>query len=146
MTNRWFRGTWDPGFDISPEQSEFATENRVPFLTSPYPRRNYHVGIVVDDQLQLGRGLVPTDEEVLAVAEFGKARLDFWFAKPNRYREEMEGFAPYDIDTSPAIYFMKYANGGWGYRIGTWTGPEFLPSWQEAPATIQEVIKRANKL
>jgi hypothetical protein len=143
MTNRWYVGTWDPGSDISPEQTTFATANRVPFLTSPHPSRNYLIGIVVDDLVR--NSPLPTAKEVIVVAKYAKARLDFWFPKPNRYREEMEAFAPYDIDTAPGVRFMKYANGGWGYRITTWNGPEFLPSWQEPPVTIQAVIERVKK-
>jgi len=144
MTNRWYRGTWEPGTDISPEQTEFATAHRVPFLTSPHPDRKYIVGVVIGDE-PFYAGMVPTEEEILVVADFTKNLLDYWFPKPNAYRDEMEHFAPYDIDTAPSRYFIKYRHGGWGYRWGQWSSPLFIPSKSEAPETLQQAIERYRK-
>ena len=144
MDGRWYKGTWEPGIDVSPEQTEFATANRVLFVTTPYPRNKYVGGIVVSDEDLLWRGQIPTEEEVTLVAEFIRARIDKWFPKPNRYREEMEQYAPYDIDTAPSVYFIKYPHGGWGYRVSTWRGMEFLPNHHDPAMTLEKVIDRAN--
>jgi len=143
--NRWYRGTWDPGHDISPKQTDFATSLRVPFLTSPYPGRNYVAGIIVDDG-DVWRGEVPTDEEVEVVAGIRQAYQDYFFPTPNAFRAEMEAFAPYDVDgTAVAIYFIKKADGSWAYRRGTWRdGYTFRPGYDETPMTLAEVIDRAD--
>ena len=140
MMNEKQRPAWSPGFDISNQQTPYALAKRVPFLTSAHPSRSYVSGIIVGAYFH--HGLVPTEEEVLAVADFIKVRLDEWFPKPNSYRDDMERYAPFDIDMGPAVYFMKYAHHGWCYREGTWIGPEFRPPvWQTPPATIQEVLE-----
>ena len=138
--NRFFRGTWEQDGDISPLQTEFATANRIPFLTSPYPRWCYVTGIIVEDHLY--RGEIPTDEEVGVIAEVRKSYQDYFFPEPNAFRAEMERFAPYDIDGGAAgFYFIKKRDGNWAYRRSTWTqGRLFVPSFDETPMTLAEVI------
>lgn len=143
-TNRWYRTTWDPGTDISPAQTEFATAQRVPFLSSPYPRRGYISGIVVDDTLW--HGIVPTNEEVEVVAGVIRSYLDYFFPKPNAFRQEMEEFAPYDVDNGAvAFYFIKKPDGSWAYRRHTWQDSyTFRPGYDETPLTLAEVIERGD--
>jgi len=145
MNSTSFHGTWTLGYDFSRCQTEFATANRVPFLVTPHPSRHYLTGIIVDDPLY--GGLVPTDEEVVAVAAFATARLDEWLPKPNDYREEMERFAPYDIvpPSLPTFYFIKYVEGGWACHAGGQQGPEFVPYRWQPDETIHQVIERVNK-
>ena len=143
MNGVYFRGIWDPSHDISPRQSKAATEYRVPFLTSLHPSRKYLTGIIVDDPLH--GGLVPKHREILAVAAFVKAHLDHWFPKPNRYRDEMERFAPFDIHNATSTYFIKYAEGSWGYHLSTWPDSAVLPHHGARDETIDQVIVRANK-
>lgn len=140
--NRWYTGRpWEPGLDISPHQTEFATALRVPFLTSPYPTWNYVTGIVVSDDLW--RGVVPTDEEVEVVAAARQSYQDYFFSEPNTFRAEMEAFAPYDVDGSAVgFYFIKKVDESWAYRRRTWSqGPTFVPDFRDAPMTLAEVIE-----
>jgi hypothetical protein len=137
--NPWFHGTWEPGHDISPQQTEFATALRVPFLTSPYPGRRYTTGIVIDDSLW--HGIVPTDEEVEVVARVLTSYQDYFFPKPNRFRSAMEEFAPYDIDGGAVrFYFIKRPDGTWAFRRNSWGDRVFWPELHEEPKTLEEVI------
>jgi len=140
MDGQWYRGTWDAGNDISPDQTEFATSLRVPFLTTPFPTQRYVSGIIVDEQLW--RGIVPTDEEVETVSSILSSYLDYFFPAPNPYCDEMQQFAPYDIDNGAVpFYFIKYPDGTWAYRRHSWTGTHlFMPAQSEGPMTLDEVI------
>ena len=135
--------TWDAGTDISPEQTEFATELRVPFLTSPYPRWNYITGIVVGEGDNFPWPLsLPSEEEVTMVAEFLTEYNDHWYGA-NSYRHHMMEFAPYDLDGDANLaYFRKHPNGGWGYRMRTWTGPEWAPGFNDPAMPLEQVIDR----
>ena len=149
--NRWYTGKpWEPGFDISRHQTEFATSVRIPFLTDPHPSRSYRFGIIVNtdnDALPLWRGEVPTDQEVEAVASIRNAYVDYWFPEPNAFRAEMEAFAPYDIEGGkPCYYVLKRADGSWAYHRSQWTDSRFLPTVEEPSMTLTELIDRFEDL
>jgi hypothetical protein len=145
--NRWYSSVpWEAGYDISADQTEFATSLRIPFLTSPYPSRDYRFGIVVNtDDNALWRGEVPTDEEVTVIAAVRNSYTDYFFPMTNVFRREMEAYAPYDIEGGkPGHYFIKRADGSWAYRRSQWSsGPEFVPDIRDTPATLAEIIDRA---
>jgi len=144
MKRKFYHGTWTPDYDISPLQTKSATNHRVPFLTSVRPGRMYLTGIIVDDPVH--GGLVPNYDEVVDVGAFIEARLDGAYPKSHDLRVEMKDFAPYDIYTGlPFAYFIKYADGSWGYQGGTRRGSEFEPPRGARDETIQQVIERANK-
>jgi len=145
--NRWYRGKlWIPGFDISRHQTEFATGLRVPFLTDPYPDRDYRFGIVVNtDDNAIWRGEVPTNEEVQVIADVRNAYVNYMFSEPNALRTEMEAFCPYDIEGGkPCYYFIKRGNGSWAYRCSKWRSHDFVPELRGTPMTLAEVIDRAD--
>ena len=131
--------TWhDTDHDISPEQTEFALQLRIPFLTSPYPRWNYITGIVVGDGFAWPISL-PTEEEVTLVANFLKEYNDHWYRQS--FVSDMVRFAPYDIDGGANLaYFMKHPHGGWSYRKRTWQGPEWVPGFNKPPQTLEQVL------
>ena len=145
--NRWYTGRpWTPGYDISRHQTEFATNLRIPFLTTPFPRRDYRFGVVVNtDDNALWRGEVPTDEEVEVIANVRNAYTDYFFSETNAFRAEMEAFAPYDVEGGkPCYYFVKNVDGSWAYRRSQWNeGPYFRPSYPETTMTLAEVIELA---
>jgi len=144
MKRKFYLDTWTPGDDISPRQTRSATNHRVPFLASTRPGRKYLTGIIVDDPLH--GGLVPNYDEVVAVAAFIEARLDDAYPKSHDLRKEMTEFAPYDIYVGlPSAYFIKYAEGSWGYHVGMQRGSAFEPPRGARDETIQQVIVRANK-
>lgn len=144
--NRWYKGTWEPRTDISPHQTDFATKLRVPFLATPYPSRDYRFGIIVGFDDWPLRGEIPTNEEVEVIASVRNAYTDYFFPEPNAFRTEMEGFAPYDIEGGhPCRYFIKRADGGWAFRVNTWSrGPEFVPWVTEPAMTLAEIIDLAD--
>lgn len=138
--NRWFNGTWDPGTDISPHQTDLATQLRVPLLTSAHPKYFYVTGIIVDDWLWHGE--VPTDEEVEVIGAIRKDYQDYFFPEPNHFRTQMEAFAPYDIDGGAnGFLFLKRGDDNWAYNRRTWSsGPSLVPSYDQPPMTLEEVI------
>jgi len=147
--NRWYRRTWEPGFDLSRHQTEFATALRIPFLTDPFPYEYYRFGIVVNtDENALWRGEVPTDEEGRGRCGIRNAYFDYLFPQPDAFRVEMEAFAPYDIESGkPCHYFIKRSDGSWAYRRSQWTGaPDFLPELGDAPMTLAELIEHHSDL
>lgn len=137
-----YKRTWeDRDGDISPAQTEFATQLRVPFLTSSSPGWPYVIGVVVCDSWE-GTGVVPTDGEVTAVAERLQEYNDRWYN--TRFLTVMKEFALYDIDSSANLgYFIKRPDGGWAYRKRTWErGPQWVPQPTEPTETLQQVLDR----
>jgi hypothetical protein len=134
---------WEPS-DISPQQTEHATQLRVPILDTFNPGWSYITGIVVQDLEHPewpNRGQIPTEAEVELVAQ----RLQEYCAKLYRqsYLNRMREFAPYDIDSTCMVYFIKWDNGGWGYRRSTWDrGPLFVPTFEAEPESLAQVIDR----
>lgn len=135
--------TWSPT-DISPHQTEFATEHRVPFLATPFPEYSYIGGIVVESEYY-GGGEIPTEEEVLLVEQWindYKARwLNNWFV------ETMKNFGPYDLDIQANTFlFIKYAADSWAYRRTSWeVGLFYNPPFANGEGvrlTLSEVVKR----
>ena len=130
--------TWAPGDDISPQQTELATSLRVPFLTSAYPRWNYITGIVISED-DLGRGIVPTEDEIRQIA----AQLQSYYPvyRPGFHRA-MTQFAPYDIDSGANLgYYRKHPDGGWFYRKRTWESPPWWPSRAET-MPLADILER----
>jgi len=130
--------------DISPAQTELATSLRVPFVTNPYPRWFYVTAVVVSDDLW--RGLVPTDDEVRMVSSFAEEYREHWYNAT--WKAKMARFAPYDIDGGAVgTYFIKHANGGWGYRKHTWQyGPQFVPQHGDDPQPLPKVLDRVHTM
>lgn len=125
MFDEYYRRTWEPENDISPEQTELATSLRVPFLTSEYPRWNYITGIVVRNETYFQVGIVPTDDEVREVAAHLENYCTYY---RQSFRDAMKHFAPYDIDGGANLgWYMKRPDGGWCYRKRTWSGPQWWP-------------------
>lgn len=119
MFEEYYRRTWEPENDISPEQTAFATSLRVPLLTTEYPRWNYITGIVVRDEQYLEVGIMPTEDEIAEVGAYLVAYRDRWLNQP--FQDAMAHLAPYDIDGGAnAGYYMKQPDGRWGYRKRTW--------------------------
>lgn len=145
MHSDFARRTWeDTHHDIHPEQTELATERRVPFLTSSRPRWRYVTGITVGNSWP-SEGLVPTDEEVELVAGWLTDYCDRWYDQGG-YRRDMKKFAPFDIDSGAnSVYFIKHAHGGWGYRRYSWTrGSVWVPRPHDAVMTLEDVIARTS--
>jgi hypothetical protein len=139
---------WEPSSDISSWQTTHATQLRVPILTTSNPWRNYITGIVVQDLEHPewpNRGQMPTEAEVELVAQ----RLQEYCAKWYRpsYLNQMREYAPYDIDGGANLaYFIKWDNGGWGYRKRTWEyGPLFVPTFEAEPESLAQVIDRTRR-
>jgi hypothetical protein len=63
------------------------------------------------------------------------------------YLNQMREFAPYDIDNGANLaYFIKWDNGGWGYRKRTWQyGPLFVPTFDAEPESLAQVIDRTRR-
>ena len=133
---------WDPGTDISPLQTVFATKLRVPFLTSAHPRWRYITGIVVGDNWP-NQGAVPIEAEIRLVAQWLKRFCDRCYGD-NGFRRDMREFAPFDVDGGArSAYFIKHPHGGWAYREYTWmSGRYWAPSPRETAMTLEEVIAR----
>lgn len=141
MFEEYTRRKWiDTDGDISPLQSELATSLRVPLLTSEHPRWNYITGIVVRDEPYFETGIMPTDDEIRAVA----AHLGEY----NKYYRQsfltaMAEFAPFDIDGSANMgYYMKRPDGFWSYRKRTWQYPRWWPV-ESNPTTLDEILNKS---
>lgn len=124
--------------DISPKQTDLATELRVPFIGSPYPRWFYVTAVVVSDDLWFGHE--PSEAEVKAIASFNDHYREHWYNE--RWKARMRDFAPYDIDGGAVgRYLIKHRNGGWGYRRHTWQyGPTFAPKQDAEPQSLIAVL------
>lgn len=123
MFDEYYRRTWvDSDGDISDQQTEFATNLRIPILATAYPRWNYITGIVVCDDI-LNHGIMPIDDEITAVA----AQLqDYSTYYQQAFLDAMRQFAPYDIDGGANLgYYLKRPDGWWTYRKRTWESPRF---------------------
>lgn len=119
MFEEYSRHTWDGHADISPLQTEFATNLRMPFLVSPNPQWNYITGIVVGDNIP-DHGIMPTEDEVSEVAAYVVSYRNRWLRQS--FQDAMAHLAPYDIDSGAnAGYYMKRPDGHWVYRKRTWT-------------------------
>ena len=136
---------WAPEHDISPEQTEYATSLRIPFLATSQPRWFYITGVVVGDTL-LEEGIVPDESEITAIAERLEEYRTYWYNQS--YRKAMTNFAPYDIDGGANLaYFIKHCNGGWAYRKRTWCiGPYWMPQRDDPPLSLQQVLDRTRSL
>jgi hypothetical protein len=140
---------WEPSGDISGWQTTHARNLRVPILATFNPGWSYITGIVVQEHPQWpdgpNRGQPPTDPEVELVAQ----RLQEYCAKWYRpsYLNQMREYAPYDIDNGANLaYFIKWDNGGWGYRKRTWEyGPLFVPTFEAEPESLAQVIDRTRR-
>jgi hypothetical protein len=135
---------WEPS-DISPQQTEHATQLRVPIVNTSYPDWTYITGIVVQDLEHPewpNRGQLPTEAEVELVARRLQEYCARWYRQP--YLNRMREFAPYDVDPGANLaYFIKWDNGGWGYRKRTWDrGPSFVPTFEAEPESLAQVIGR----
>lgn len=130
--------------DISPEQTELATELRIPFITNPHPRWRYVTAIVVNPvpELHSWGGLVPNEDEVRMVASFNDQYREYWYLET--WSTRMREFAPYDIDGGAVgRYLIKHCSGGWGYRLHTWrSGPAFVPGRRDDPQPLAVVLDR----
>lgn len=123
MFDEYYRRTWsDTDHDISDQQTEFATNLRVPILATSNPRWNYITGIVVCDDI-INHGTMPNEAEIVAVA----AQLqDYNKYYRQAFLDAMKHFAPYDIDGGSNLgYYLKRPDGLWTYRKRTWTSPRF---------------------
>ena len=143
MFDEYERHTW-AGEGISPMQTAFATNRRVPFLSASHTRWPYVAGIVVGGTA-LDNGIEPLDFEVALIGDLlerTRATLAPGFLRA------MEQFAPYDIDDSGVgLRFLKRADGGWAYLRTSWTaGPPWAPANDAKPATLAEVISRAAEM
>lgn len=110
--------------DISPHQTEFATQHRVPFLASPFPQWNYIGGIVVDTSYG---SVLPTEGEVLLVEQWIVEYKRRWLNAT--FIETMKRYAPYDIDRQAnTTFFIKYTDNSWAHRSNSWEiGPFYSP-------------------
>lgn len=106
--------------DLSDQQSELATQLRIPILKSFYPRWNYVTGVVVEKWFDVYEGVMPTDDELVKIAEWLEQYNQYY---NQRYLNEMKEFAPYDIDGGANFHFLiKYADGTWGHKKPSWQG------------------------
>jgi hypothetical protein len=136
--------TYEPT-DISEHQTAFATALRIPFITTTHPRWRYTTAIIVRPDEKYGpAGQIPAEAEVRKVAA-----LDAYHRRylTDAWVNAMAEFAPYDLDTgNPGRYLLKYADGRWGYRIGTWTyGYPIVPPMFGKDAetlTLDQVLDR----
>ena len=124
MFDEYYRRTWeDTDGDISPQQTEFATNLRIPILATSNPRWSYITGIVVCDSRYFTTGIMPTEDEITLVAT-QLAQYNTWYRQS--FIEAMKHFAPYDIDGGANLgYYLKRPDGQWTYRKRTWDSPRF---------------------
>jgi hypothetical protein len=142
MTRVWERS------GISPRQTQHATRLRVPILDTFNPGWDYITGIVVQDLEHPewpNRGQMPTEPEVELVAQHLHEYCARWYGQS--YLNRMREFAPYDVDGGANLaYFIKWDNGGWGYRKRTWQyGPLFVPTFDAEPESLARVIDRTRR-
>ena len=121
---------------------KLAEELRVPLISCPYPRWCYITAVVVSQEPHLWHGLLPTDDELRAVASYHQAYLDYWY-NPGWIKQMAN--RPYDVDGSAnGRILIKYPHGGWAYRRVSWrSGCEFVPQRdQEPPFSLLAVLDR----
>jgi len=125
--------------DISPHQTKFATDLRIPFLTDPRPSWQYITGVVISE---LWGGEIPTNDELGEIALWLETHCNWWY-RPS-WRKRMVEFAPYDIDNNCLGILMKRADDDWCFTRLAWTsGPTFVPMVTEEPSTLLGVLERA---
>jgi len=114
----------------------WAEQWRIPLVTSPYPRWNYEVALVVpfgDDALW--RTVWPTDFEAELVASLIDYRRSYY---NDSYQRKMLSRS-LDVDGSTNSKILLKTEDGWYYRLATWHhGPWPLyntPAEVKAPFT-----------
>lgn len=121
--------------------TELATKLRIPLIGCPYPSWCYITAVVVSQEPHLWHGLLPTDDELRAVASYHQAYLDYWYS-PNWIKQMVN--RPFDVDgAAHGRILIKYPHGGWGYRKASWrSGCDFVPQWGAEPFSLLAVLDR----
>lgn len=113
----------------------WATEHRLPIVTTWWPRWKYEVALVIptaaDPHPPLWPVEWPTEDEARLIGWFIGVRMDYY---NDGWRAQMRR-RPLDVDSSTNTVMLGKIDGCWHYRRLTWRdGAPFWPGLYKPPA------------
>jgi hypothetical protein len=112
----------DTDWPYDADQDDPLTALRIPVVSEPSPRKAYLACLLIRDDA-LWPSVRPDDAEARMVASYIDRRRD-WFN--DRWKAKLLA-APLDCDGGAVTYtFRKRPDGGWCYRMHTWTSGCFF--------------------